>query len=49
MMSTALTSAAHTVGIPNRLPIMAEDDSTCDMMLIKMPIRNNIDPTVSAL
>ena len=48
-MSTAPVMEAHSVDIPNRLPIIADDDSTCDMMLIKMPMRNSIDPTVSAL
>ena len=40
---------AHKVEMPNRLPIIADDDNTCDMMLMKMPIKKRIDPTVSAL
>ena len=49
MMSTAPVIEAQTVGMPNRLPIIADDDSTWDMMLMKMPIRNSREPTVSAL
>ena len=49
MMSTAPKIEAHNVGMPNRLPIIAEDDNTWDIMLIKMPIKKRIEPTVSAL
>ena len=48
-MRTAPVTEAHSVGMPNRLLIIADEDSTCDMMLMKMPMRNRIEPTVSAL
>ena len=49
MMSTAPATDAQVVDMPNRLPIIADDDSTWDMMLMKMPMRKSIEPTVSAL
>ena len=41
-------TAAQVSGRWKRLVTMAEEDSTCDMMLMKMPIRKSSDPTVSA-
>ena len=49
MISTALATAAHTRWMPNRLVIIADDDSTWDTMLMKIPTRNSIEPMVSAL
>ena len=49
MMRAAPAIEAHCVGMPNRLPIIADDEITCDTMLMKMPTRKSTDPTVSAL
>ena len=39
----------HSVGIRNRVVSMADEASTCDTMLMKMPIMQSSDPMVSAL
>ena len=49
MMSTPLMTSAQVRGIWNRLVTMAEEESTCAMMLMKMPMRKRVEPMVSAL
>ena len=47
-MSTAPMTNASDVEVPNRLPIMADEESSCEVMLMKMPTRKRMLPTISA-
>ena len=47
-INSAPIASDNATGVLNRLVIIADEESSWEVMLMNMPIRNNIDPTVSA-